>query len=37
MGPRSSKESQVNFMKDYDVIQTNPTENITFLQHKKTE
>lgn len=25
MGPKNSKDSQVNFMKDYDVIQTNTT------------
>jgi hypothetical protein len=36
MGPRNSKECQINFMKDYDIIQTNPNENITYLQGKKT-
>lgn len=37
MGPRHSKDSQLNFMKDYEIIQQNQSENITFLQHKKTE
>lgn len=37
MGPKNSKESQTNFMKDYEIIQANPTENITYLQHRKTQ
>ena len=36
MGNRNSKESANNFMKDYEVIQRNPAENLTFLQHKQT-
>jgi hypothetical protein len=37
MGPRNSKETQANFMRDYEVIQTNPQENISLLQHKHTQ
>ena len=37
MGPKNSKESTNNFMKDYDVVKRNPADNVTFLQHKQTD
>ena len=37
MGPHNSKEKKNNFMSDYDVIQNNKAENISYLQHKRTE
>lgn len=36
MGPRNSKDSTSNFMKDYEVIHRNPNDNITFLSHNQT-
>jgi hypothetical protein len=37
MGVKNSRESEVSLMKEYNIIERSPNENLTFLQHKKTE